>query len=452
MAEGMLGLGSPGSASLNQDLIDQLKEKEYESRVQPIDTDLEEIVTETETIDEIESKVLELLETVKGFDLYVSGQNNIFDSVSADASGESAIFDAVDTSNLTPGTTYVDVTQLAQKDVYQSSIISQSPEEVMTSGQNDGDKLVIEIDGSTFEFETKDKTYEELVDEINSYSSGKLVASMEAVGDEDYRLVIKSADTGLQNAISITQNGIDLGFDEPDAHTLIAQNMVAEIDGINYDVSSNVINTQGGLSITGVSLGKSSIIIKEDNSLVADAMYSMVDQYNALVDLVNEATLSEESTVEDKAALRNMMTSIKDIMFGSYGLNDEESLFLYGFSFDSDGHINIDSETFSTAVNENYDDLKELFVGYAEKEGIGTQLKTYLDSLDGFGGVIYEYEADMEERKKSLEEEKEKAVESLDAKYAQMASEFASATVAITELENSFGALKAIIDTESSSS
>jgi flagellar hook-associated protein 2 len=446
MADGILGLGSSGSSSLNQELIDELRTKEYEATVQPIETDLEEIALEMETIDGIEAKTLELLETVKTFDLYVTGQNNIFDAVSADVSGDSAVFDAVDTSNLSPGTTYVQINQLAQKDVYQSSIVSQEPTNTISTGQNDEDKLSIEVGGSTFDFETKDKTYEELVDDINTHSSGKLVASMETVGDDAYRLVIKSAGTGLENAINITQSsGLDLGFDLSESHTLHAQNMLAVVDGINYDVSSNVIKTQGGLSITGVALGESTIVVKEDSSLISDAIYTMVNQYNELVDLINDAVYSDDTTVEDKSALRSMMDSIKGIMFGSYGLEDEESLFMYGFSFDTDGYMIVDSEVFTQAINENYNDLEELFVGYAEKEGIGTQLKTYLDSLDGFGGTIYEYEQNMETRKQELEEEKEQATESLDTKYAQMAQEFSDATVAITQMENDFAALKSII-------
>lgn len=451
MADGLLGLGSDGSSSLNQELIDELKAKERESTVEPIETDLEELEEEDLLVEELTTKTNEFLDVMKPFDLYVTGQNNAFDSVTADASGDSAIFDAADTSNLTPGTTYVEINQLAQKDVYQSSKLTDQKDEVMTTGQNDGDMLSIEIDGSTYEFETKDKTYEELVEEINSYSSKKLVASLEDVGDEEFRLVVKSTNTGLSNAITINQSsGVDLGFDKPESHTLSAQNMEAVVDGVEYNVSSNVITTQGGLSITGVELGSSTLIVKEDPSVVSDTIYAMVDMYNQLLEMTNDATLEADSPLEDKAAIRDMQNEIKNIMFGSYGLNDEENIFKYGLSFDQYGYMTIDSEVFGEALTNNFDDLEELFVGYPEKEGIGTQMKTYLDGLDGFDGLLYNYDTDIDEKRISLEEEKETATEKLDEKYSQMSQEFASATVLITQMENDFASLQAIINAEDS--
>ena len=377
-------------------------------------------------------------------------KNNAFDAVTADVSGSSAVFDAADTSNLTPGTTYVEVSQLAQKDVYQSDKVTQAKDEVMNTGQNDGDKLVIEIDGSTYEFETKDKTYEQLVEEINDYSSKKLVASLEDVGDDEFRIVIKSADTGLANSINITQQGVDLGFDKPESHTLSAQNMLATIDGVNYNVSSNVITTQGGLSITGVEIGSSTLVVKEDPSIVNDTIYAMVDSYNQLLEMTNDALLDPETPLEDKSAIRTMMNDIKNIMFDDYGLQGEENIFKYGLSFDQNGYMTIDDEIFSDALTNNMDDLEELFVGYAEEEGIGTRLKTYVDALDGFDGMLYNYDQDIDERRIELEEEKEQATQRLDEKYAQMSQEFADATVLITQMENEFASLQAIIDADGS--
>jgi flagellar hook-associated protein 2 len=146
-----------------------------------------------------------------------------------------------------------------------------------------------------------------------------------------------------------------------------------------------------------------------------------------------------------------MMNSIKEILFGSYGLDDEESLFKYGISFDSDGYLNVDSTELTEAVTDNYDDLKELFVGYAEKEGIGTKLKTYLDSLDSLDGLFTTYEDKLNDRIDTLNEDYETASDKLDEKYEQMATQFAEYTVLITQMETAFESLKLIIDGSSDS-
>ena len=107
--------------------------------------------------------------------------------------------------------------------------------------------------------------------------------------------------------------------------------------------------------------------------------------------------------------------------------------------------------TLSTALTDNYDDLKELFVGYAEKEGIGTRLKTYLDSLDNLlDGLLTTYDDKLSTRLSTLTTDYETASEKLDEKYEQMASQFAAYTVLITQMETAFASLKSIIDSEDS--
>jgi len=347
-------------------------------------------------------------------------------------------------------TTNVNISQLATKDVYQSDKITAVSSDIMTSGQNEDDVLTIEVDGETFNFPTKDKTYEQLAQEISLQSNNKLVASVEYVSDDEFRIVIKSAQTGEANSLSISQSAnLDLGFDKPENHTLSAENMIANIDGVDYNVSSNTITTQGGLTVTGISLGDSSITIKKDTQAIMDSTLLLAQQYNELVSMIEDATLDPESPVQDKSSLKTMMDSIKSILFSTYGLDDEESIFNYGISFDEYGYMNVDSQAFSEALNENVDDLEELFVGYAEKEGMGTQLKTYLDSLDSFDGLLTTYDENILGRQSKLEEEKTKAIESLDTKYSQMSQEFADATVLISQMEAEFASLKSIIAADS---
>ena len=93
-------------------------------------------------------------------------------------------------------------------------------------------------------------------------------------------------------------------------------------------------------------------------------------------------------------------------------------MFKYGISFDTDGYMQVDEDELTEALTDNYSDVKELFTGYAEKEGIGTRLKTYLDSLDGLDGLL--------------------------------TVQFAEYTALITQMENSFASLKLIIEGDDS--
>lgn len=445
MATGILGLGSSGSVDLSSELIEKLKTAESTSVLDPITADIEETEAEQAALEEISEKILEFLDLIDNFDLYTS-ETNIFDEISATTSGSSVSFDAADTSKLSPGTITVNVSQLAQKDVYQSNTISDTTSEIGSG------TISITVGDETFDFNTDGMTYEDLVTQMN-YTT-KIDAALEQVGDDSYRLVIKSSESGLENAISISQTDIDLGLEEEDNHMLTAQNMIATVDGIEYNLSSNKITMESGLIITANDEGKSSITMERDDSSIVESIEEMATQYNDLVDLVNSYILGddeESAVISDSSTIKTMMNSIKEILFGSYGLEDEENLFAYGISFDSSGYMIVDSTELSTAITNNYDDVKELFVGYAEKEGIGTRLKTYLDSLDGLDGLLTSFSDKLSDRLDELNDEYDEESDRLDEKYEAMATQFAEYTVLITEMENSFASLKLIIDGDSDS-
>ena len=445
MADGILGLGTSGSVDLSSELLTKLKTAESTSVLDPITAEKEDTQAEIDALDEIQTMVTEFLDLVKDLDLFTSG-TNIFNEISATTTGSSASFDATDSSNLDPGTISVNVTQLAQKDVYQSNTIS-SKTATLDSGT-----ISITIGEETYDFSTEGKTYETLVSEMGNYPD--LNVSLEQVGDSSYRMIIKSSESGTANAITISQSGVDLGFEEEANHVLTAQNMKATVDGIDYELSSNKLTMQSGLIIKMVEEGTSSITMERDDASIVESITSIADKYNDLVDLVNSYILGDEenpAVISDSSTLKSMMSSIKNILFDSYGLNNEENLFKYGISFDSDGYMQVDETELSTALTDNYDDLKELFVGYAEKEGIGTRLKSYLDSLDNLlDGLLTTYDDKLSTRLSTLTTDYETASEKLDEKYEQMASQFASYTVLITQMETAFSSLQSIIDSEDS--
>ena len=455
MAEGMLGLGSAGSTGLSQEFIDKLKAGDTKAKIDPYTKKLENWDKELEKIDEINLKTVELLDTIKSFDLYYSGGADAFSQVSANTAGTSVVFDAVDVSTLAPGTNEVNITQLAKRDVFQTNTFSDK-DAILATGQDDADKLTISIGGGTdINFSTKGKTYDELAIEINAKEG--LSASVEQVGDNAMRIVIRSSDSGTANALTITETGIDLGINDSDGdgtadtvnHTVTAQNLNATVDGIEYDVSANNITIAGNIMITAVELGKSSITVESNNTGLLGTLESFVEKYNELVELVDEEIYSKDSTINDKSSLKMMMTDIKNQLFSTYGPNDEKNIFAYGFGIDKSGMLNVDTEVLGTAISEDIDGLKSLFVGVAEKEGLGTQLKSYLDELDGWDGLLTKYGENMVTRKEKLETEKKREEESLDSKYSAMSQQFAAYTAIISQMEAAFGGMKMMIDQSS---
>ncbi|MFA7570691.1 MAG: flagellar filament capping protein FliD [Sulfurimonadaceae bacterium] len=521
MAEGILGLGSSGSTGLSMELIEKLKSAERKAQVEPIETRITDWDTEVEQFSEIEAKINELLEASKKFDLF-STDANAFEQVYATTSGTAVSFDATDTSNLKPGTVSVTVSQLAQKDVYMSDIIADKSA-TMGAGTID-----IEVGGETLSFNTSGKTYSALAAEINTYS--KLDVALEKVSDSEYRMIIKSAESGLDNALTVTQTGaVNLGLGDSytsqantfvggdtvalgeeiaftdgtnsfsyvsdgtktyqeviddinlvtnmtaslvdgkisiatadgttlevtadtmfglqnDSQTQTAQNLLANVDGIDYNLSTNKIIMQSGLTISALELGSASVGIQRDTAGIEAAFSELISTYNDMVDLVTDYTISADSKIEDKATIRSILGQLKDIIFGStYGEGNDKSLFNYGVDLDKSGYLSLDSAKFNQAIAEDFTGLKSILVGAAEDKGIGTRLKEYIDELDSFGGLLTSYGDNMTTKRTALETEKEKAIEFLDNKYSQMAAQFAAYTGIISQFENAFSGLKMMI-------
>lgn len=516
MAEGVLGLGTGQASTLNQELIDKLKAAERKSTVEVIETDLENWEVESVKYEELLLYTQDMLTSIEPFDLFVTSGVNAFEDKTATTTGDSVVFDAVDAGSLNTGTTNVSITSLAQRDVYQSATFSDS-EAVVSS--TSGDLLTV----NGVEFSLFNKTYEDLASEINLNSNFN--ASVEEVGTDTFRLVIKSEESGLDNALEIVETGFDLGFNEftsastiasgtvpsagltltlngtsfttdgtenysefisridadadfdasisaegqvsirrsdgssldvesddlnlelaNDNHSLHAQNLIATVDGVGYDVSSNVITVDGGLKITAVETGNSSISIEKDTTSISTLVEDFITKYNTLMDAINTELYSADSSIEDKSTLRTLASQVKDYLFNNYGTESDLNVFNYGFSVDENGTLSLDSTIFNTAVSEDFDNLKNLFIGTAESEGFGTQLKTFVDDLDGYDGLLYSYEETMNTRKSNLEEELESATEDLDNKYSQLSQQFADYGAIITQFNSQFAGLEMMIE------
>ena len=435
MANGVLGLGAGQAASLNSDLIEKLKTAERKSAVAPIEAKIEKMVKEKETFSTIEKKVAELLESIKPFDLFVSGAVTAFEQKSATTSGDSVTFDAADVKALKKGFTSVDIKTLAQKDVYQTNDVT-SVQKDQVIGKGD-----LIVNGQVFK--TDNLTYKQLADEINTKEG--MSASLEQVGTDSYRLVIKSKESGLDNALLITGDAKSaLGLDVTENHKQTAQNMKATVDGVEYNVSSNSLVVDG-LKISANKAGISTINVTEDNSQIEAQMKNFVDKYNELVALIETETLGSDSSLNDRSSIKGIVNQIKDKLFGSYGAAGDKSVFNFGIELDKFGGLSIDSKKFNEAVQKDMAGLKDLFVGSAEKKGLGTVLKETLDTMKFVGGVLNSYDAAMKTRETILNENKEKAEKSLDVKYQQLALQFSSYGALINQMESSFSGLKLMI-------
>ncbi|AYJ78919.1 flagellar filament capping protein FliD [Aliarcobacter cryaerophilus] len=436
MAEGILGLGQGQAASLNSDMLEKLKAVDRKATVAPIEKKLEKFESEKKVISDVTTKVNELFDAVKVFSLNQSTGTNAFQQKSANVSGEGVVFDSDDLSTLKTGSMRVQVSQLAQKDVWQTTTFNKDTLNQPLTGKG---TLTLSLGDKNFDpIETEGKTYSQIVAEINKISG--VQASLVEDSTGNFRLSIKSTETGTTNKITIGgDSSTHFGF----TNVLPAQDMQLKADGVDYSSSSNTI-TIDGLKITATKeTGDSTINIENDTTTLSAQMKNFADKFNELRTTIENEIYSADASVDNKGALRDMLATIKNELFGT-GSGDK-SIFSFGFSLDEkSGDILFNQKDFEASIKNGTADLEALFAGTPDKKGIATSMDEAI-SISGVTKNLLDYEINMLEREERLKKDKETAETTLDNKYSLMAQQFASYGVMINQMESSFSGLKMLI-------
>ncbi|HED8254662.1 TPA: flagellar filament capping protein FliD [Campylobacter jejuni] len=332
MAFGSLSSLGFGSGVLTQETLDKLKEAEQKARIDPYTKKIEENTTKQKDLTELKTKLSAFQTAVSSLgDSTAFAKRKVIASITDNPPASLSVSSGVALQSMN-----INVTQLAQKDVYQSKGLANDTGIINTNLQNptnltffsNGKEYSVTIDKNT--------TYSDLVDKINDATGGEIVAKMVNTGEKDapYRLTLTSKETGEDNAISfypgkkdadgkyqVDENAkgvfeslgwklddkaldakdfdpakskkgvgiIDSG-DNP-LHIQKAQDAKFTMDGIKMTRSSNTITDLGvGITLTLNKTGEINFDVQQDSESVTKAMQDMVDAYNDLVLNLNAAT------------------------------------------------------------------------------------------------------------------------------------------------------------------
>ncbi|WP_272950970.1 flagellar cap protein FliD N-terminal domain-containing protein, partial [Campylobacter coli] len=200
MAFGSLSSLGFGSGVLKQDTIDKLKEAEQKARIDPYTKKIEENTTKQKDLTEIKTKLLSFQTAVSSLaDVTVFAKRKVVGSISDNPPASLTVNSGVALQSMN-----INVTQLAQKDVYQSKGLTNDSGYVnanLTKATDltffsNGKEYTVSVDKNT--------TYKDLADKINAASGGEIVAKIVNTGEKNtpYRLTLTSKETGEDHAIS----------------------------------------------------------------------------------------------------------------------------------------------------------------------------------------------------------------------------------------------------------
>jgi len=321
----------------------------------------------------------------------ISGFTDAFDAKQT-LSRASGSIDAADlfgisaTDSAQTGTYSLTITRIATSDTISGTVAI--PDTDSTAVLAVDGNLVLE--GTNIAL-TSTMDLEQIKDAINNVSDiTKVRASIVQAGASDYRLVLKSTETG--NAISISDNQTgsilaSLGLAASGAtDTTLSAAMV--LDGISVIRSTNSVNDLiDGLSIElfQADPGKP-VTITVDNNLsgIGDSIAAFMTAYNDVVGFVQdqravgaEGALSEDQVLFNDTLMQSTYRSLQSIL--STGASGVESGALQllrdiGIDLTSDGLLaTTDTSKFEDALLSNLDGVRALF-GYADSATTGFEV------------------------------------------------------------------------------
>lgn len=407
-----LGVGSGNI--LSWDTIDKLKEADTNALVKPLETKIQDNLTKQKDL----TAITTLLSTFKANVSNLTSDNTYLRR-DANATGSNSVSVSV-SAGVAEQNMSLSVQQLATHDSYQSKTFDLRNGTVFDNDVSFGISIggkdyVINADSST--------TLEGLAEKINEATEGKVQAKIlnvgGAAGAESYRLVIQSAETGSDNAMSFyaiasttggnashtstdsTLEALGFYFDKAnttgtnkDSHgneiqrlTLkkpdeikdkgdnvgsqldVAKDAKFKYNGIDITRSSNTVDDLIlGVSLTLNKVDKdgetTNVNITQSTEGIIEDIKAMVESYNSLMNNINEATKYDSETglagtFQGVREITSITTELNKIINGVS--KDGKSLTDFGITLTEDGLLTLDSSILNDMINTKFDEFKNFF-------------------------------------------------------------------------------------------
>ncbi len=367
------------------------------------------------------------------------------DALSAAVSGEPAA-----------GTYRVEVTQLAQAQQVRSAAFGSGDAAVGTG------TLTLEVgDASTdIAIDADSDTLSGIAQAINDADAGVTAQVMDDGAGNAY-LTLFSRETGSDNTITLTMadddgvnddaSGLSSLYTDPATQALTetqeARNAQLTVNGMPVERASNTVeDVVEGLSFTLNEAAPGSPVtvdVAENANSAVKRIQGFVTTYNAVVDTFKglqsydseseEAglLLGDRTTTMLRSSLRRLLSEQVDGVAG-----EVNGLSRLGITVDQDGHLSVDQDVLTQALDEHRDDVLAFFSQDEEgKQGLAVQLHETVDGYVKTGGIIETKTDGLQSSVDDIEDQ----IESKEARFVQreenLRNQFESLEVLLAEYQ-----------------
>lgn len=255
-----------------------------------------------------------------------------------------------------------------------------------------------------------------------------------------YRLVIQGDDAGSSNTISVTSS-LTGGTDPTFTESVSAADAKLTINSIAIESDSNTVTD----AIPGMTLDLSevtseaiTITVSPDPEAIEAKIQTFADSFNAVVSFVNT-----NSAFDSEAGIRGPFvgeTSVGRVVDGLRGVitseftdlsQDYDAMSLIGITTDSDGKLEVDSDTLQDLLTDEATEIANLFTGTGGFiEGMLAAVDVYTDPTDGSLAIRQD---SLEDRIEDMEDQ----VDVYDRRIERMTA----------RLRNQFSGLESLVGT-----
>jgi Flagellar capping protein len=245
----------------------------------------------------------------------------------------------------------------------------------------------------------------------NSGDNFGLTANIVNTSDGKAKLVIDSGVSGDGNDLTISGSTDELTTQFGTSGTNMTQTQLAAsakitVDGNEMTSDTNVFDDKiEGLKLTVLrtsdtdtdgNLKSNKLKVTTDTSSITDLVKKFIDGYNTLVTKTTELgkrnTIVAGESQDDGGALAGDSTPriIRNLMSNAISTPSTNStvystIFQLGIEMDNDGVLSLDSDKFSDALENNYEQVVALFGG---DTGVAGQLSSTLKEYTKTGGLL----------------------------------------------------------------
>jgi len=466
---GVSSLGA-GSSILTQDVLDQLRAADEAKFVAPLDARLKSETDKSAAFDVLDAYMDNVYESLKSLTEY-----GIFESRTASSSNET-IADVVAKDSSDVQDFSLEVTDLATKEITQSGSFSTKDSAIATGTG----KLELSVGSETFTIDYDiDTSIDDLKNLINKSAGDSVNATVVQVADGDFRLLLSAVNTGTGQEIAITDvvgAGEKLGeqlLADPDAvadpdnlvdgmtNVQTAIDASFKFNGVNITRSSNSIDDLlAGVTITLKDAGTTNVSVKQNTEHINERITNFVDKYNSAMLQLNTDTkssqeVSERGIFSSDSTMKGMkasLVSMLSIVGGSAGKIED-----FGLELDADGRLSLDSEKLGTKLAADPTSVQAFFVGgsftkedgsVVKVEGAFTEMESEVAKYSKYNNTLDQFKDSIKTRYDSITEQKEKAVERLNASYAIQAKKFAAYDLIISRFNTASDMFTQMINAE----